>query len=62
MSDFALGKIQAALASATNEVTVAAANLNFDFSLMKFEAPSEYKPLSNILTSRRKTEAEGGQM
>lgn len=62
MSDFALGKIQAALASATNEVTVAAANLNFDFSLVKCEAPAEYKPLSSILTSKRRTEAEGGQM
>ncbi|KAI0469993.1 hypothetical protein GGR56DRAFT_668311 [Xylariaceae sp. FL0804] len=55
-----VGKLQAALASATNEVTIAAANLNFDFALMKYEAPKEYQPLGQALTPHRKSEAEGG--
>ncbi|KAI1080784.1 hypothetical protein F5B20DRAFT_570240 [Whalleya microplaca] len=55
-----LGKLQAALASATNEVTVAAANINFDFALVKCEAPPEYKPLGQSLTPYRRTEAESG--
>ncbi|KAI1174396.1 hypothetical protein F4777DRAFT_554408 [Nemania sp. FL0916] len=62
MADLSLGKIQAALASATNEVTVAAANINFDFTLMKFEAPPEYQPVSNSLTSKRRESAEHGDI
>ncbi|KAI0452633.1 hypothetical protein F5B21DRAFT_506166 [Xylaria acuta] len=62
MADLSLGKIQAALASATNEVTVAAANLNFDFTLVKFEAPPEYQTLSTNLTKRRKDNAEHGDI
>lgn len=56
----AVGRLQAALAAATNEVTVAAANLNFDFTLVKYEAPKEYQPLGNILSTRRKDNAELG--
>ncbi|VUC33324.1 unnamed protein product [Clonostachys rosea] len=56
-----LGRLQAALAAATNEVTVAAANINFDFTLVKYEAPKEFKPLGELLTSRRKNEAENGR-
>ncbi|KAI1123405.1 hypothetical protein F5Y10DRAFT_286217 [Nemania abortiva] len=55
-----IGRLQAALASATNEVTVAAANLNFDFSLVKCEAPREYQSIGQSLTPYRKAEAEGG--
>ncbi|KAF3025520.1 hypothetical protein E8E14_008809 [Neopestalotiopsis sp. 37M] len=60
MADLTLGKLQAALASATNEVTVAAANINFDFALVKLEAPPEYQPLGGILSSVRKKNAETG--
>lgn len=60
MADLTLGKLQAALASATNEVTVAAANINFDFALVKLEAPAEYQPLGGILSSVRKKNAETG--
>ncbi|OTB06328.1 hypothetical protein M426DRAFT_21117 [Hypoxylon sp. CI-4A] len=60
MSNGAIGRLQAALASATNEVTVAAANINFDFSLVKYEAPKEYQQLGSLLSSRRKEEAETG--
>lgn len=55
-----IGRIQAALASATNEVTLAAANINFDFTLIKCEAPQEYHPLGNILSKKRKHDAESG--
>jgi hypothetical protein len=57
-----IGRLQAALASATNEVTVAAANINFDFALVKCEAPQEYQPLGHALSTRRKEEAEGGSL
>lgn len=56
----AIGKIQAALAAATNEVTVAAANINFDFTLIKCEPPQEFHPLGSALTQRRKEDAEYG--
>ncbi|EUC46252.1 hypothetical protein COCMIDRAFT_4635 [Bipolaris oryzae ATCC 44560] len=56
----AIGRLQAALASATNEVTVAAANINFDFTLIKCEAPKEYQALGNVLSKRRKENAEFG--
>ncbi|KAI2470450.1 hypothetical protein F4781DRAFT_421366 [Annulohypoxylon bovei var. microspora] len=55
-----IGRLQAALASATNEVTVAAANLNFDFSLVKYEAPKEFHPVGQLLSAKRKYEAEDG--
>ncbi|KXH29080.1 hypothetical protein CSIM01_02149 [Colletotrichum simmondsii] len=55
-----VGRLQAALASATNEVTVAAANINFDFTLVKYEAPKEYQPLGALLSPKRKENAEFG--
>ncbi|KAG4274379.1 hypothetical protein FPRO04_09337 [Fusarium proliferatum] len=56
----AFGKLQAALAAATNEVTVAAANINFDFTLVKYEAPKEFRPIEGYLTTTRKQDAETG--
>ncbi|XEV00960.1 hypothetical protein FSHL1_006247 [Fusarium sambucinum] len=58
MSSF--GRLQAALASATNELTIAAANINFDFTLVKCEAPKEFEPLGSALSQTRKENAEGG--
>lgn len=55
-----IGRIQAALAAATNDFTVAAANLNFDFTLIKCEAPQEFHQLGNALTQTRKENAEYG--
>jgi hypothetical protein len=57
----AINRLQASLAQATNEVTVAAANINFDFTLVKCEAPKEFQPLGNALSKKRKDEAEVGQ-
>ncbi|KAK0624812.1 hypothetical protein B0T17DRAFT_253557 [Bombardia bombarda] len=58
---FSLGKLQAALGMVTNEVTVAAANINFDFTLVKNVAPREYHALGESLSQQRKDEAECGQ-
>lgn len=55
-----IGKIQAALAAASNELTVAAANINFDFTLVKCEAPKEFHQLGSALSQRRKEDAEYG--
>lgn len=56
----ALSRLQTALASVTNEVTFAAANINFDFTLVKCEAPKEYQKLGNALSQKRKEQAEVG--
>ena len=56
----AVGKIQAALAAASNETTLALANLNFDFSLIKVEAPVEYQGLGAALSTKRRSAAEHG--
>jgi hypothetical protein len=52
-----INKLQAALATATNEVTFAAANLHFDFILVKYEAPNEFQPLVESLCLLRKNDA-----
>ncbi|PVI00023.1 hypothetical protein DM02DRAFT_491291, partial [Periconia macrospinosa] len=57
----AISRLQASLAAATNEVTVAAANINFDFTLVKYEAPKEYQALGMNLSTKRKHNAECGQ-
>ncbi|KAI1744422.1 hypothetical protein F4680DRAFT_404705 [Xylaria scruposa] len=55
-----MNKIVASLAHATNEVTLAAANLNLDFTLFKFEAPATYQAFGEQLSLQRKEEAEHG--
>ena len=60
MSSSSLSKITGALASATNELTVAAANFNLDFSIMKVEAPTEFQPLGRGLSEQRRDDAENG--
>ncbi|KAK6520977.1 hypothetical protein TWF506_001213 [Arthrobotrys conoides] len=55
-----ISKIQAALASVTQETTLALFNLNLDCSLIKVDAPAEYLPFGNALTKRRRTQAEAG--
>lgn len=56
----AISRLQAALAGVTNEVTVAAANINFDFTLVRCEAPKEYQKLGNALSQTKKEQAESG--
>ncbi|KAH8886293.1 hypothetical protein GQ53DRAFT_602151, partial [Thozetella sp. PMI_491] len=56
----AIGKVQASIASGSQETTLALANLNFDFSLVKIEAPPEYKELGMALAETRRSAAEHG--
>jgi hypothetical protein len=52
--------VTAALFSGTNEVNIAGASINFDFTLIKYEAPKEYHGLGQTLSARRKQDAETG--
>lgn len=54
-------KFNQALVSVPQELTVAAANFNLDFSLMKVEAPKEFLGVGDALSARRRGEAEEGQ-
>ncbi|PKY00123.1 hypothetical protein P168DRAFT_285633 [Aspergillus campestris IBT 28561] len=58
MSTF--GRITNALVSEVNENNISLATLNFDFSLLKFDAPKEFQPLGSALSGRRRREAEEG--
>ena len=55
-----INKIQNALVSATQETTLALANLSFDFSLVRVEAPIEYKGVGAALSHKRRHTAENG--
>ncbi|CAH0043389.1 unnamed protein product [Clonostachys solani] len=55
-----IGKFNASLLGATQETTLTLANLNFDFSLYKVEAPAEYQALGKCLTKNRLDAAESG--
>ncbi|RYP47080.1 hypothetical protein DL768_006807 [Monosporascus sp. mg162] len=53
-------KLGAALVAPTVEANVGLATLNVDFSLVKLEAPTEFKPLGHELTVTRRMKAEDG--
>ena len=53
-------RLTSTLAQVTNEVTLAAANLNFDFSLVKPASPQEFGSTGSQLSAARKDEAENG--
>jgi hypothetical protein len=53
-------KISSSLLSIPAELTVAAVNVNFDFSLLKVEAPKEYHGVRDALSQFRRDEAESG--
>lgn len=55
-----LGKIIGAAIYGSAETTVALANINFDFSLMKVDAPTEFLGLGASLSKQRKGDAEEG--
>ncbi|KAJ9649895.1 hypothetical protein H2198_010779 [Neophaeococcomyces mojaviensis] len=57
-----IGRIVNSVFSATNENTIALANLNFDFSLFKFDAPKEFKTVGDTLSTRRRDDAEAGKI
>ena len=55
-----LGRLTAALGVAHNENTLALANINFDFSLFRVDAPLEFQALGANLSANRRQEAESG--
>lgn len=55
-----LGRVTMAALTAQNENSMALANLNFDFSLVKLEAPLEFRGVGNSLSLWRRTAAESG--
>ncbi|KAJ5432203.1 uncharacterized protein N7458_011359 [Penicillium daleae] len=56
-----ISKFNTAFLSMPNELTVAAANFNIDFSLMKVEAPKEFHGVRDALSKSRRHAAEEGQ-
>ncbi|QPC72442.1 hypothetical protein HYE68_003194 [Fusarium pseudograminearum] len=57
-----IGRLACSAVSAVSEITVAAASLNFDFSLVKVEAPREFHDLGQVLSHGRRREAEDGAL
>lgn len=57
-----IGKFTASTAAFSNENSLALANLNLDFSIVKLEAPREFDRLALTISQRRKSEAEGGAL
>jgi hypothetical protein len=55
-----ISRITPSFIAATNENTVALINVNADFSLIKLEAPNEFKELGRSLTHHRREMAEEG--
>ena len=60
MSAGAIGRVTAALSAVYNENAVALANLNFDFTLFKLEAPREFSGIGSTMSLKRKENAESG--
>lgn len=56
----ALNRLAASLFTASNDNTIALANLNFDFTLIKYEAPGEFQALGEKLSIQRRKDAEEG--
>jgi hypothetical protein len=56
----ALGKVTNAIMHVAQENTAALVNINLDFSVLKFEAPEEFRGLGSSLSPRRRAEAEDG--
>ncbi|KAL9094161.1 MAG: hypothetical protein Q9165_003576 [Trypethelium subeluteriae] len=55
-----VGRAIASLLTVPTELSIAAANLNFDFALVKVEAPKEYHGVRDGLSQHRRGEAEDG--
>ncbi|KAL1866713.1 hypothetical protein Daus18300_006657 [Diaporthe australafricana] len=60
MSSSLISKVVASAVSIPNELSLAVANLNLDFTLIKLEAPNEFKALQKSLSPFRREEAEAG--
>lgn len=57
-----LGRIANSLTNFNNENILALANFNFDFTLIKFEAPKEFASIGNSLSLLRRADAEQGKI
>jgi hypothetical protein len=57
-----IGRITAALSTFHNENSISLANLNFDFTLVKLEAPVEYRRVGTTISPKRKVDAEDGDL
>lgn len=60
MGDSLISKLIASTISIPNELSLAAANFNLDFTLVKLEAPIEFGAVQDSLSPFRRKEAEGG--
>lgn len=56
----AISKVVASVATLQNETTIALSSFNLDFTLIKLEAPKEYKGVGKSISSARKYDAEAG--
>ncbi|KAN0103161.1 hypothetical protein V8E51_011474 [Hyaloscypha variabilis] len=56
----AIGRVAAALGTIHNENAVSLANLNIDFTLIKMEAPPEFRGVGTTISEDRKINAEDG--
>jgi hypothetical protein len=55
-----VGGLDLSLIAATQKTALSLANFNFDFTMVKVEAPPEYKALGSCLSAKRREEAEDG--
>ena len=55
-----LSRMTAALGVAHNENTLALANINFDFSLFRFDAPPAFRELGASISEQRRQDGEAG--
>ncbi|CAJ0555336.1 Ff.00g054010.m01.CDS01 [Fusarium sp. VM40] len=62
MASSIISKLVASAASIQNDFSLAAANLNLDFTLIKLEAPKEFVSVGTSLTNVRKENAERGSL
>ena len=56
-----IGKFSLSMLSGVQETTATLAQINFDFSMIKMEAPLEFRPLGQALSRKRKHNAEDGE-
>ncbi|KAK8137232.1 hypothetical protein PG984_005172, partial [Apiospora sp. TS-2023a] len=54
------GQLTNAFFRASQETSIGLANVNFDFSVIKYDAPREYQGLGEALSKRRRETAEDG--
>jgi hypothetical protein len=57
-----VGKVMGSVAALHNENSLALANLNLDFTLVKLEAPQEFKLLALAMSKKKKADAEDGAL